>query len=79
MNRTQKESKHFLEGQLEWIKEQDAILVEMDKKLHEMKRIAEYARDQELTSSEIEEVNQQFNELKQEVDSLEKQLHPVSH
>ncbi len=79
MNRTQQERKHFLEAQLEWIKNQDAILVEMDKKLHEMKRIAEYARDQVLTSSEIDELNQQLNELKQEVDSLEKQLGSVSH
>jgi len=79
MNRNHQERKHFLEAQLEWIKKQDAILVEMDKKLHEMKRIAEYARDQELTSSEIDELNQQLNELKQVVDSLEKQLRSDFH
>ena len=50
MDKDQQEQKKFLEEQLEWCKEQDRILEEIEMKLHEMKRIAEYALEHELTS-----------------------------
>ncbi|MFV2046301.1 hypothetical protein ACEWK1_02890 [Metabacillus sp. YM-086] len=48
-------------------------------KLHEMKKIAHYALDHELTPLEIEQLNGQMKELKSEVHSLEKQLQSVVH
>jgi len=67
----------FLEELLEWCKEQDRIFVEIDRKLHEMKDIAEYALEHELAAIEIDQLNSQLSELKSEVDSLEKQLNPA--
>jgi len=40
-----------------------------------MKRIAEFALEHEFTPIEIEELNGQLNQLKEEVHSLEEQLH----
>ena len=48
MNKDEQEHKQFLEQQLEWFKEQDRILEEIEMKLHEMKKIAQYALDHEL-------------------------------
>ena len=79
MNKDEQEHKKFLEEQLEWCKEQDRILEEIEVKLHEMKQIAEYALEHELTSLEIDQLNSQLNELKSEVHSLEEQLHSVVH
>ena len=69
MNKDEQEHQKFLEELLEWCKEQDRILVEIDVKLHEMKEIAEYALEHQLTSLEIDQLNSQLNELKREVDS----------
>lgn len=78
MNKDEQEHQKFLEELLEWCKVQDRILVEIDVKLHEMKEIAEYTLEHQLTSLEIDQLNSQLNELKREVDSLEEQLHPVA-
>ena len=79
MNKDQKDQKKFLEEQLEWSKEQVRILDEIDMRLHEMKRIAEYAVEHELSANEKIRLNTQLKDLKYEVDSLEKQLHTVVH
>jgi hypothetical protein len=79
MDKDQQEYKQFLEQQLHWCKEQDRILKEIDIKLHEMKRIADYAVEHDLTSVEIDILNGQLNELKSEVHFLEKQLNSVVH
>ena len=79
MNKDQKDQKKFLEEQLEWSKEQVRILDEIDMRLHEMKKIAEYAVDHELSATEKIRFNNQLKVLKDEVDSLEKQLHTVVH
>jgi polyhydroxyalkanoate synthesis regulator phasin len=71
--------KKFLEDQLRWCKERNYILEEIEIRLYEMKSIAEYAAEQELSSVEIESLNGQLNELKNEVFALEKQLHTVVH
>ncbi|PZX08262.1 hypothetical protein C7437_1011386 [Psychrobacillus insolitus] len=78
MDKDEQEHQKFLEEPLEWCKEQDRILVDIDVKLHEMKEIAEYTLEHQLTSLEIDQLNSQLNELKREVDSLEEQLHPVA-
>ncbi len=79
MDQDQQEHKKFLEEQLEWCKEQNRILEEIDTKLHEMKKIAEYALERELTLDEIDELNNRLNGLKNEVQFLESQLHSVVH
>lgn len=77
MDKDHQDRKEFLEQQLQWCKDQDAILEEMNGKLHEMKRIAEYALEHKLSSAEVDKLNGQLNELKQEVYFLESQLHSV--
>ena len=79
MKKEEQEHKQFLEQQLEWCKEQDFILEAIQMKLHEMKEIAEYSLNHELTATEVDRLNGQLNELKSEVHLLEKQLHSVVH
>lgn len=79
MNKDEYEQKKFLQEQFEWCKERDAILEEIEIKLHKMKKIAQYALEHELTAIEIEQLNGQLNELKREVILLERQLHSVVH
>lgn len=79
MEKNKQEHKKFLEQQLEWCKEQDRILEEIEMKLYEMKKVAEYAFNHELTSLETDQLNGRLKELKSEVLFLEKQLHSVVH
>lgn len=79
MDENEQEHKKFLEQQLEWCREQDRILEEIETKLHEMKKLAQYAFDYELTPLEIDQLNGQMKELESEVHSLEKQLNSVVH
>ncbi|WP_078429891.1 hypothetical protein [Alkalihalobacterium alkalinitrilicum] len=71
--------KVFLEEQLQCTKERVRILDEIDLKLHQMKKMAEYAVENTLTPGEVDGLNRQINDLKYEVDMLEKQLHTVDH
>ena len=79
MEKDQKDMTKSLEQQLQWTKEQMHILDEVDVKLHEMKRIAEYTLVHNLSVNEIELLNNELNVLKIELSSLEKQLYPVLH
>jgi polyhydroxyalkanoate synthesis regulator phasin len=74
VDKDQQELKEFLEEQVEWCKYQDYILEKIENKLYEMKELAEYARDNELTQIEVNRLNEQLNIFKQEVHFLEKQL-----
>ena len=64
----------LLKQQLAWCKRQDQILEEISNKLHEMKRIAQYAAVHELSQWKAEELNGQLQKLKKEVDRLEEKL-----
>lgn len=79
MDQDQQEQKKHLEQQLQWTKERVCILDEMNVKLHEMKRIAEYAVEHTLSAIEIERLNGELDTLKNEFSSLEKQLYPILH
>jgi predicted nucleic acid-binding Zn-ribbon protein len=79
MNKEEQGYCQFLEQQFEWCKKQDRILEKIEMKLHDMKKIAQYALDHELTAQEIEQLNSQMNDLKEELHFLEKQLHTVVH
>ena len=71
--------KKMLEQQLQWTKEQIRILDAMDIKLHEMKKIAEYAAENELSSYEREVLNNQIVALKNEYRILESQRYAILH
>jgi hypothetical protein len=79
MYKEEQQIKQFLEQQLEWCKKQNRILEEIELKLYEMKKIAQYARNHELTAIEIDLLNSELDKLKSVVHFLEKQLHSVVH
>lgn len=79
MDKDQLMQKKFLEEQLQWTVEQARILDKIHEKLHEMKRIAEYASQYELTSYEREKLNERLRELEEDVHDLEGQLRSVAH
>lgn len=79
MDNDQQDLKRFLEQQLERSKEQIVLLDEINVKLIEMKRIAQYVVDHELSESEMGRLDHELNDLKDEVHFLEKQLHTIVH
>ncbi len=79
MKKDEQERKNFLEQQLEWCKEQDRILEDIEMKLYEMKRIAEYVFNHDLTPLETNQLKVQLKELESDVHLLEKQLCSVVH
>lgn len=62
--------KEFLESQLQWSKNQISILDHMESKLLEMKKLAEYAASNLLSSAELENSTAQTNKLNQEYHRL---------
>ncbi|WP_346207695.1 hypothetical protein NSS91_16820 [Caldifermentibacillus hisashii] len=79
MDKEEQEYKQFLEQQLQWCKKQDNILAKREIKLHEMKTIAQYILNHELTAIEIDRLNYQFKELQKKYHLLEVQLQSVVH
>lgn len=79
MTNDKKEQLEFLEQQLTWSKQQTQILNEIDKKLYEMKEIAEFALNHELSKKKLMVLNEQLDQLKKEVLLLEIQLHTIYH
>jgi hypothetical protein len=72
MDKDTQDQKKFLEELLEWTKKRDNILEEIERKLYEMKEIAEYAFEHDLTPDEVAKLNRQLYDKKREVQSLEK-------
>lgn len=64
----------LLKQQLEWVKQQDRVLAEIERRLHEMKRIAQYAVEHRLSLGEREQMNQQVQEHQDAIRSLENYL-----
>lgn len=79
MDKDKQEEKQFLEEQVEWCKQQDRVLEQIESKLYDMKELAQYAYSHVLTQGEADELNIKLNDLKEEVVSLEKQLHSTIH
>ncbi|WNS81303.1 hypothetical protein RRU94_10880 [Domibacillus sp. DTU_2020_1001157_1_SI_ALB_TIR_016] len=75
----QQEQKQFLKEQVEWCKQQDRILEQIESKLYEMRELAQYACCSKLTSMEANELNQRLNNLKNDVLLLEQHLHSAVH
>lgn len=77
MKRDEQTEKRILVEQLEWTREQARLLDEMDMKLHEMRKIAEYAKERELSPKEIERMNGELNKLIDEYNALERLYNPI--
>ncbi len=77
MERDEQTEKRILVEQLEWTREQARLLDEMDVKLHEMRKIAEYAKEHELSPMEIERMNGELNKLIDEYNALERLYNPI--
>lgn len=77
MERDEQTEKRILVEQLEWTREQARLLDEMDMKLHEMRKIAEYAKEHELSPMEIERMNGELNKLIDEYNALERLYNPI--
>ncbi|MEK3978409.1 hypothetical protein MKY37_04860 [Psychrobacillus sp. FSL K6-2836] len=77
MNKDREEQRRFLNEQIQWCKEQDQILKEIEARLYIMTDLVEYALIYDLNPNEITRVNFQLNELKKEVRSFNKQLYTI--
>lgn len=77
MERDEQTEKRILVEQLEWTREQARLLDEMDMKLHEMRKIAEYAKEHELSLMEINRMNGELNKLIDEYNALERLYNPI--
>lgn len=71
------DDRKFLEAQLQWVKQRDALLEQIESKLHEMKLIAEQvlSNDDSISQKEKRKLNERFTQLKIKVAELENQLH----
>ncbi|EWG11500.1 hypothetical protein [Cytobacillus firmus] len=74
MDKDKQERLRFLEEQLLWSMKRARVLDEIEAKLQEMKRIAEYALEGEISYSEGEALNVRLIELKEDVISLKQKL-----
>lgn len=72
----EKEERAFLETQLQWVKQRDALLEQIEKKLYEMKHIAEQVAvdDTSMLENQKYKLNDRFLQLKNEVAALENEL-----
>ena len=66
-------NENYLQQKLEWVKYRLGRLDQMEGKLAEMRQLAEYARDNQLSSQEIEASNAKLHKLQQEVIAMDEQ------
>lgn len=64
----------FLQQQLQWHQQQDAILALIEQKLLELKQIAEYRKNTDVLYIQLQFLISKTEELKSEVFQLEQQL-----
>ncbi|AIF45496.1 hypothetical protein [Virgibacillus sp. SK37] len=79
MNLDKQKEKQRLELQMKWCEQKDYFLEKINEKLEEMRFIAVYALEEDLSASERQELNDQLNYLKREVDMLQSQMQPIIH
>lgn len=70
------EERAFLEAQLEWIKQRDALLEQIENRLHKMKLIAEKVATSgdSMKVNEKHQLNERFLQLQSEIAELESRL-----
>lgn len=79
MSKDEQEYKKFLVDQINWCKEQDMILFQIETKLREMKKLAESVLIFDFNEIEKENINFQIKYLNREVIQLKEQLHSIVH
>lgn len=79
MSNEEQEYKKFLVEQVDWCKEQEKILIQIEIKLREMKKLAESVLIFDFTNIEIKRINLQINQLNREVLQLKEQLNSIVH
>lgn len=65
------ELKQELEAELQWVDYRNNMLEIMGEKLIQMRELAEHAMGDDLTSEEIELINQKLNNLNMQVKALD--------
>ena len=65
------DDKDYLQQKQEWVKYRLDKLDQVEEKLIEMRKLAEYARESILCSQEIKELNVKVNKLQQEVIAMD--------
>ncbi|WP_438316127.1 hypothetical protein [Sporosarcina sp. FA9] len=65
----------ILKQQLELIKKQDRVLEEIEIRLHQMKKIAQQAANNEMPTEEREQLNEQIQEHQTVIKTLEDYMH----
>lgn len=72
----EEEEQAFLEAQLQWVKQRDTLLTQIEKKLYEMKHIAQQVAldDNSMLEKQKLKLNERFLQLKNEVSALESEL-----
>lgn len=72
----EEEERAFLEAQLQWVKHRDTLLAQIEKKLYEMKHIAQQValNNNSMLENQKLKLNERFLQLKNEVAELENQF-----
>jgi len=64
---------NYLNQKLEWVKYRLEMLDQIEEKLIDMRQLAEYVRDNKLSSQQIKVANAKLRKGQQEVDDLDNQ------
>lgn len=62
---------NYSDQKLEWVKYRLETLDQIERKLVEMRHLAEYARDHKLSSKQIEGINTKLRKFQQEVNEMD--------
>ncbi len=60
-----------LKQKLEWVKQRMQALDEIEARLREMRELAEYVRDNDISSAEAQELNDRLRAMQEEVTELD--------
>lgn len=74
----QGQNKDLLEEKLKWVKYRLEILDKIENKLKEMKTLAQYAKNNNLNSTQIKEINSKINILNEEILKLDEESRAFS-
>ncbi|SKC55801.1 hypothetical protein [Maledivibacter halophilus] len=74
----QGQNKDLLEEKLKWVKYRLEILDKIENKLKEIKTLAQYAKNNNLNSTQIKEINSKINILNEEILKLDEESRTFS-
>lgn len=73
------DEKKFLNEQLAWVKYRIQLLTKIEAKLQEMKVLAEYAKNHQEDSEELNDIQLKVNKLQREIELLEREQLNILH